>query len=404
MFTQSLKVLIFIKIIFCVSTQIVFAQRNARWIIKNDPVLNFNGRWNVGVEKWINSQYSLQTNISIVKSYGSSKSSFGNPGAFKMLDSDHTFKSLRGNQAQIYLRNYVNSRNWLNGTFWGIGLGHRHEILSYSVRSNINKIQTAKTFRFNSSQISYIMGCQKKLTHGLYYSIVGGVELRTLPPNIPYSYQNNQRNIRNTNGIIQISFVYPFFHNYSEIPDTSKVKSISRKKKYQKFGSIGMSPFAFSITGSGIALGSSFRIKNNSYLTIDGWNYKEIDKEHFTNKMNEIIKLRGLNIGFRRYSHHQGYGLFNGLFGEYNHVIIKEKIPNRPNNFYTITIKDQLSFGMQYGYRILHESFVFIDFIGNSGIRFDNQPYKQALFFLDMRMNYNCGVYNKLLIRIGYAF
>lgn len=376
------------------------AQSGPQFIFKTDPVFNFNGRWNMGIEKPIKGDYTMQTNVSIVSAFGDGGASFGNPGSFLMVNPDDQFRSLNGFSAQIQLRKYVNESDWMNGAFIGLGLGHNQETLKYTDGNKVTSIQTEKQLRHTSGQIFYISGYQGDIKNKVKFSVSGGLGLRNIRTPLPYMYETASRSQRIFHGIFQFSLMAPLTLKSSVAADSL----VPGKIKTTKVG-IFISPFTFVLTGKGLSAGFTFRLNNNKMIMIEGWNVPSIERSSFFSfSEEEIIQLRGVKIGIRDFVKAPMRGYYAGFFAEYNHLEVKKSNFIFPARSIKIAVKDQFAGGVQYGYVLRHASGAFLDINGNSGLRIGNQPHVNANSIRNLRMNFNNGVFNKIFIKIGYAF
>jgi hypothetical protein len=116
------------------------------------------------------------------------------------------------------------------------------------------------------------------------------------------------------------------------------------------------------------------------------------------------MSFQGIKLGARKFTKKALAGFNLGIFTEYNHLEVIERSFLLPIEHEFSTIKDQFAFGMQYGYVFMSSSGIFLDINGNSGIRFGNAPQVEASRMGNFRLNFNNGTYNKLFLKIGYAF
>jgi len=377
----------------------VYPQQTPSFVLKTDPVFNLNGRWNIGIEKPLKKNLTWQTNLSMVQVYGNTASSFGNPATYLMKDVQHQFNSLKGFNAQIQIRKYVNQTHWLNGAFLGAGVGHLQEVLNYSIQNNITPIRFDKQFKFRSAQLFYISGYQGEFKKKIQYAVSAGLGYRTMNETAPYSFEISNIYSRKLYGILQFSMMTPVFKKLTVAKDTTKASAKPNLK-----ASVWVNPISVFLEGTGLTGGFSFTTKNHTNWTVDVWYHEDKFNNNFFSSESQITSFRGIKLGARKFTKRTLAGFNLGVFTEYNHLEVIERSFRLPIEHEFSTVKDQFAFGMQYGYVFMSSSGIFLDINGNSGIRFGNAPQVEASRMGNFRLNFNNGTYNKVFLKIGYAF
>lgn len=377
----------------------VYPQQTPSFVLKTDPVFNLNGRWNIGIEKPLKKNLTWQTNLSLVQVYGNTASSFGNPTAYLMRDVQHQFNSLNGFNAQIQIRKYVNQTHWLSGAFMGAGVGHSQEVLNYSIQNNITPIRFDKQFKFRSAQLFYISGYQGEFKKKIQYAVSAGLGYRTMNETTPYSFEISGMYSRNLYGILQFSMMTPVFKKLTVAKDTTKTSAKPTLRT-----SVWVNPISIFLEGTGLTGGFSFTTKDRINWTLDAWYHEDKFNNNFFSSETQIMSFQGIKLGARKFTKKALAGFNLGIFTEYNHLEVIERSFLLPIEHEFSTIKDQFAFGMQYGYVFMSSSGIFLDINGNSGIRFGNAPQVEASRMGNFRLNFNNGTYNKLFLKIGYAF
>lgn len=388
---------VFLSLLLALYVLGVLAQNRPSFILKTDPVLNLNGRWNLGIERPHKGNYFWQTNVSMISIHGNSASSFNNPSAYLMKDVRHQFISLNGFNANVQLRKYVNKPKWPYGAFIGAGVGHTQEVLDFALQSNLTPVFFRKQFKYRSAQLYYISGYQGVLKKRLHYSVAAGLGVRTINKTVPFTFETSNVYSNHLYGIFQVSLMTPVYDHFSLQPDSLKTPASGAKY------SIWINPISLFVKGPGLGGGFSFSTKNKINWTLEGWYHRDPFNNFFF-MPSQINAMHGVRAGLRKFTRDGLSGYYCGAFGEYNHLEVQNVNFNLPNEVATFTVKDQAAAGLQYGYIFKTMTGIFLDVSGNSGIRVGNQPRVEASNFGTLRMNFNNGTFNKIFLKIGYAF
>jgi hypothetical protein len=383
---ENIKIYIVFFLVFL--SQYAFAQLDSvSYLFKTNPFAQFSGEMNWSIEKPIKPGISIDVNWGILNYYRNA-TVLGNQFTIDIPNAN--IRKATGMNGSIFLKKYLGKKDWLKGAYMGGGITLLNDKIHFQTNGTVTGVPTDRFIEAKNIGIRYKMGYQGPWIANSYFdfSLATGFNFKD---NQPVNQFINHRYKKGPTGAFQLRLI-----TVIHAKDTA---SQTHLKPNTIKGSIWTNPAAF--FRNGIYAGAMLLLlpKTGTYGTMDGFYYAN------NNSNFNKYKIYGFQLGSRNYMNRECRGGYAGVFAGYNHLELQESqnlfrgnpFPNLEQSTKKI-IKDQVAFGLQYGYSLRSSKNIFIDIGFHNGLRFGNKPFVSSN---NVTFNFPNGTYTKLLIKVG---
>lgn len=369
-----------------------FAQLDSvAYLFKNNPLAQFRGELTFSIEKRIKPAIYIEASWGLLKYY-QNVTILANE--FILDEPNARVLNVTGINATLYLKKYLNKKNWLAGAYMSGGFSVLNDKINYQTTGAITGIPTDRYIEAKNVGIRYKMGYQTRWIANSYLDLSMATGFNFLE-NEHISQNVNFRYKKGLTGEFQLRLITAI-----HAKDTQSITALYPNKIK---GSIWINPLAVFRKGLYVGGMAVLAQKWGTYGTLEAHYYQ--NKPFSQDLSSNNYKIYGFQIGSRNYMNRTCQGGYAGVFTGYNHLeittsnfdLIPGPFPVFDETFKNI-IKDQFAAGLQYGYIIRNSKSVFIDIGFQNGLRFGNKPFVSSN---SNSFDFPNGTYTKLLIKVG---